>query len=133
MAKDQTVAADVRKIFEKEGFQIVEVGARPESIGVKKYNCTWFLERHPDGSWVPSGPPYFIARGLNCELEDRGYQKFWYHNGQRFPIRHDDLKTFHRFNEEVRAILGLKSLYNLSLGSTCARTVYDRLTGRPDQ
>jgi len=27
----------------------------------------------------------------------------------------------------------LRSLYDESLGSTCARTVYDRLEGRPDR
>jgi hypothetical protein len=83
--------------------------------------------------WVPSGPPYFLVRGLNCELEDRGYQKFWYHDRKRFPVRKQDLETLHRFDQEMRSILGLKSLYHESLGSTSARTVYDRLDGRPDE
>ena len=93
----------------------------------------WRLERDRTGRWVPAGPPYFLVRGLNCELEDRGYQKFWYHEGERFPVRRVDLENLHRFEEEVRYILGLKRLYNLSLGSTSARTVYDRLAGRPDR
>jgi hypothetical protein len=41
--------------------------------------------------------------------------------------------VLHRFDEEVRYILGVTSLYNESLGSTNARTAYDRLTGRPDR
>jgi hypothetical protein len=75
------------------------------------------------------------VHGIPCELEDRGYQKFWYsrREGKRFPITRADLETLHRFDEEVRSILGLKSLYNESLGTTNARTVYDRLTGRPDR
>jgi hypothetical protein len=75
------------------------------------------------------------VHGINCELEDRGYQKFWYSkpDGKRFPIRKVDLEILHRFDEEVRYVLGLKSLYNEALGSTNARTVYDRLTGRPDR
>ena len=49
-------------------------------------------------------------RGINCELEDRGYQKFWYSKseGKRFPIRKVELEILHRFDEEVRYILGLK-------------------------
>jgi hypothetical protein len=115
------------------GFEIEEAGLTPGSIAVKKYNCVQYLELKPEQVWLPVGPPYFIIRGLNYELEDRGYQKFWYHRGTRLPIRKADLQTLHRFDEEVRAILRRKSLYNESLGSTCARTVYDRLDGRPDR
>lgn len=125
---------DLRERFAQTGFEIVEASEeRPGTMGVKKHNCLRYLKRNSQGAWVPSGPPYFIVRGLNCELEDRGYQKFWYANEKRFPIRVADLNTFHRFDEEVREIMGLKSLYNESLGSTCARTVYDRLSGRPDR
>jgi hypothetical protein len=84
---------------------------------------------------IYSGPPYLVVHGINCELEDRGYQKFWYSKAENkhFPIRKVDLGILHRFDEEVRYILGMTSLYNESLGSTNARTVYDRLTGRPDR
>jgi hypothetical protein len=134
MKSQQTSARDARKQFAGAGFEIVEgSGQQAGRVGVKKYNCLQYLRRNPDGVWVTSGPPYFIVRGINCELEDRGYQKFWYSDGRRFPIRASDLKTLHCFDEEVREILGLKSLYNESLGSTCARTVYDRLSGRPDK
>ena len=59
----------------------------------------------------------------------------WYAKAEdkRFPIRKVDLEVLHRFDEEVRYILGLTSLYNEALGSTNARTVYDRLTGRADR
>jgi len=53
--------------------------------------------------------------------------------GKRFPIRKVDLETLHRFDEEVRYLLRVKSLYNEALGSTNALTVYDRLTGRTDR
>jgi hypothetical protein len=130
---EAAIAADIRKQFEQAGFVISEAGRNPETLEVKKNSCLRYLVRRGDGTWVPSGPPYFLARGLNCELEDRGYQKFWYHDGKRFPIRKGDLETLHRFDQEMRSILGLKSLYNESLGSTCARTVYDRVHGRPDR
>ena len=112
---------------------MAEAGQNPERIEVRKNNCSRVLERPAGGAWVPTGPPYFLVRGLKCELEDRGFQKYWFSDGKRFPIRAGDLRTLHSFDEELRAILGLKSLYNESLGSTCARTVYDRLTGRPDR
>lgn len=133
MAAQETAATDIRKHFQEAGFTVSPAGQSPERLEVKKHNCLRYLEGRPDGTWVPSGPPYLIVRGINCELEDRGYQKFWYHDGKRFPIHKNELETLHRFDEGVRYILGLKNLYNESLGSTCARTVYDRLTGRPDR
>jgi hypothetical protein len=133
MRQEPKRAVDIRKQFTDAGFEIVEGGESPGSIGVKKYNCLQYLEPKAEQAWLPLGPPYFIIRGLNCELEDRGYQKFWRHGGARFPIRKAELQTLHRFDEEVRQILGVCSLYNESLGSTCAQTAYDRLEGRADR
>jgi hypothetical protein len=124
---------DIRKQFEKAGFEIAEAGKDPETISVKKNECVCYLVRQPSGGWVRSGPPYFIVRGLECELEDQGYQKFWRHAEKRFPIRASELRNLQQFDQEVRAFLGWKSLYNESLGTTSARTVYDRLSGRPDR
>ena len=133
MGKEPTVAVDIRRQFQDAGFKVVEISGSPESIAVRKDDCARLLERDATGAWTASGPPTFKVRGLDCKLEDHGYQKFWYHEGQRFPIRVDDLTTLHRFDQEVRAILGLKSLYHESLGTTCARSVYDRLSGRADK
>jgi hypothetical protein len=132
MKPEQIASPDLRKQFTDAGFDIVE-GPTPGSIGVRKYNCLHHLEWKGNQLWLPLGPPYFQIRGLNCELEDRGYQKFWRQGDTHFPIRKTDLQIFHRFDEEVREILRLQSLYNESLGSTCARTVYDRLEGRSDR
>ena len=132
MERRQTVAHDLRKQFELAGFQVVEVGTDVKRIEVRRYNCSQLLEHNPQKGWAPASPPLFNVRGVSCELEDRGYQKFWYHNGKRFPVRQSDLKTLHHFEEEVHAILGLKSLYHESLGTTSARSVYDRLIGRPE-
>jgi hypothetical protein len=133
MGGKQAVKTDIRKQFTAAGFEIEKAGISPGSIGVKKYNCVQYLEPKAEQAWLPLGPPYFIIRGSNYELEDRGYQKFWYRGGMRLPIRKADLQALHCFDEEVREILRLPSLYNESLGSTCARTVYDRLEGRPDR
>jgi hypothetical protein len=125
--------SDLQEQFKAAGFEIVEGRSIPGSIAVRKYGCVRYLEPQAGQPWLALGPPYFHIRGLDCELEDRGYQKFWRHGDTRFPIRKTDLQTLHRFDEEVREILRLRSLYNESLGSTCARTVYDRLDGRPDR
>ena len=130
VAKEPT---DLRKKFQDAGFEIVERAGAASSFAVKKNNCTQTLERDANGAWLPAGPPTLRIRGLDCRLEDRGYQKFWLHGDRRFPIRVSDLKTLHHFDEEVRAILGRKSLYHESLGSTSARCAYDRLDGRPDK
>ncbi|MGO8787781.1 MAG: hypothetical protein ACLQVL_10425 [Terriglobia bacterium] len=132
MATETAAAQDVQKQFENVGF--VVTGAQPGRIELKKSGCVAYLENQR-GNWIYSGPPFFVVHGINCELEDRGYQKFWFSkpDGKRFPIRKVDLELLHRFDEEVRYILGRKSLYNESLGTTNAQTVYDRLDGRPDR
>ena len=131
MANESAVATDIRKQFEQAGFEVTE--EQSGWLDLKKSGCVGRLENQR-GRWVYAAPPNFVVHGINCELEDRGYQKFWYSaaEGKRFPIRKIDLGTLHRFDDEIRYILGLKTLYNEALGSTNARTVYDRLTGRPD-
>lgn len=123
----------VRQKLVDAGFKVSETGSKPPALEVQKDNCAILLQRAADGSWSPASPPYFLVRGLKCELEDQGYQKFWLHQGQRFPVRVGELRALHLFDEEVRYLLGITTLYNEALGSTNARTVYDRLTGRPDR
>ena len=132
MARATPSAQDILRQLEQAGF--IVAGTPPGRIKVGKSNCVAYLES-PEGHWIYSAPPYLVVHGTECELEDCGYQKFWYSrsNGQRFPIRPGDLETLHRFDEEVRYLLDMKSLYNESLGSTNARTIYDRLAGRPDR
>ena len=124
--------SDLREQFKASGFEIVDGGSVAGSLGVRKYGSCATLNRRPIACGC-SRPALFQIRGLDCELEDKGYQKFWRHGETRFPIRKTDLQTLHRFDEEVRQILQLPSLYNESLGSTCAQTDYDRLEGRPDR
>lgn len=132
MSAAVNATTDIRKHFEQAGFQIVSSGADSTSFEIRKNNCSRTLTRESKGVWRPAGPPHFFVRGMECRLEDHGYQKFWLFEGKRFPIRQGDLKALHLFDEEVRAILGLRTLYHESLGTTSARTVYDRLDGRPE-
>ena len=132
MATETLATQNLQKQFEQAGFAVSAV--QPDRLELKKSGCVAYLELR-GLSWIYSGPPYFVIHGINCELEDRGYQKFWLSKseGKRFPIRKVDLEVLHRFDEEVRYLAGMQSLYNESLGTTNARTVYDRLTGRPDR
>ena len=132
MSAGASEATDIRRQFEQAGFQIAPSSDDPNSFEVRKNNCSRTLSRKSEGVWTPAGPPHFLVRGKECRLEDHGYQKFWLVEGKRFPIRQGDLKTLHLFDEEVRAILELKTLYHESLGTTSARSVYDRLSGRPE-
>ncbi len=132
MATEPAGIRNLQREFEKAGF--VVSAPRPTTLEPRKYGCACQLERR-DGTWTRSGPPYYEIQGILCELEDRGYQKFWFSRslGRRFPIRKVELEALSRFDAEVRYLLGLKCLYNESLGTTNARTVYDRLEGRPDR
>ncbi|HEV3275682.1 MAG TPA: hypothetical protein VG860_02605 [Terriglobia bacterium] len=130
MAKQVTTLPDIRRRFEQAGFTVTG-GSEP--IEVAKYNCVHRIGRTSGGLWAPVSPAHFMVSGRPCELEDHGYQKFWLSSdGRRFPIKLQDLRDLQRFDQEVRYQLRLKSLYNESLGSTSARTVYDRVEGRPD-
>ena len=133
MAKKEPALADIRKRFEQAGFTVSAGSGGSGPLEVAKYNCVHRIDRPGGGMWMPVSPAHFMVQGVPCELEDHGYQKFWLApGGKRFPIKLQDLRDLQRFDQEVRYQLRLKSLYNESLGSTSARTVYDRVEGRPD-
>src|SRR5579872_2013935 len=114
MAKATSAMQDIPKRLQQAGFEVREI--QPGRLEVKKSGCVAYLEKQ-GAAWTYPGPPYFVVHGINCELEDRGYQKFWYakSDGRRFPIRKVDLLVLHRFDEEIRYHLQIKSLYHESL------------------
>jgi len=64
-------------------------------------------------------------------LIDGGFQKFLETpSGRREPALASQLKALHEFEEDLREILGLPSLYNQSIGTVCDRHTYDRLVSR---
>lgn len=129
---DEIGAREIRARFAQAGFAVSDRLGDSGPVEVQKYGCIHRIERDRQGLWAPSSPAHFVINGLPCELEDQGYQKFWLCDGRRFPIRLEELKALQRFDQEVRHLLHLKSLYHTSLGTTCARTVYDRVEGRPE-
>lgn len=64
-------------------------------------------------------------------LVDGGFQKFFLTpNGKKVPALANHLKALHDFQEDLREGLGLESLYNESLGTTCDLHLYDRVKDR---
>jgi hypothetical protein len=64
-------------------------------------------------------------------LVDGGYQKFFRTpSGKKKPALADELKALHDFEEDVKEGLGLKSLYNQSLGTVSTYYLYDRVKDR---
>ena len=60
-----------------------------------------------------------------------GYQMFFHApSGKEVPALADQLKALHAFDEDLREGLGLTSLYNTSLGTTCEDHLYDRVAER---
>jgi hypothetical protein len=105
---------------------------------IEKYNCGAELRKTPENRYQMTVIPSIMAQGQFTHLWDAGYQKFLLtHEGKKFPIRVAQLTDLRRFNEELRAALGVPTYYNEAIGSTCHYSVYDRVKGRvgdvPDQ
>lgn len=69
-----------------------------------------------------------IVGGQIAILLSGGYQLFLeLPSGQRLPATAGQLHNLHEFEEDVKAALGLVSLYNTSLGTTSQKHMYDRV------
>jgi len=65
------------------------------------------------------------------ELVHGGYQvRFETKHGKVEAAQAEHLKAYHAFLEDLREALGLKSLYNESLGSVNGKHFYDRVKNR---
>lgn len=99
-------------------------------VQVQSGGCSAIIERTPEGE------PRLVRLGVLIDgeiaaLVDGGYQKFLdAPSGKRRPALAYELKTLHDFQADIDNGLGLKTLYNQSLGTVCDRHAYDRLTGR---
>jgi hypothetical protein len=85
-----------------------------------------------DGSGnVTIGKAGVLIGGEIGVLVSRGYQMFLRTpSGREIPALAPQLKALHAFDEDLREALGLTSLYNLSLGTTSADHLYDRVEDR---
>ncbi len=101
--------------------------ARAEAGRVKitRGGCVAVVEA---GAIVSSGIVLGEEMGV---LADLGYQKaFQTPSGRREPALAAQLTALHAFEEDLRAALGLVSLYNESLGTVNPLHLYDRVVDR---
>ena len=111
------------------GFAVSSTGG---VVRVEKHDCGAELRRRPDGKFQMTQLPAVMLHAGFTRLWDAGYQKFLItEDGRKFPALADQLRSLRRFNEELRAALGVPTYYNEALGSTCHVSTYDRVKGRP--
>jgi hypothetical protein len=85
---------------------------------------------------VPGAAPRVLRAGILAgegiaAVTHGGYQMFLVtESGQKMPATASHLKNLHAFTEDLKEGLGLGSLYNTSLGTTCEDHHYDRVCGR---
>lgn len=99
-------------------------------VRISKHGCAAVLEASASGE-----PRFAVKPGLEtregvAHLVDRGFQKFWQEGERQFPALSTQLQALHRFEQDLRAMMGLTALYNEALGTVSSRYVYDRLEGR---
>jgi hypothetical protein len=106
------------------GFQATAQGGRTR---VQRDGIAAMIE---DGPRVVERAGVVIGSEI-AVLVDGGFQKFFQTpSGVRHPALAAELKAVHAFEEDLREVLGLVSLYNESLGSVSNVYLYDRVKGR---
>ena len=79
----------------------------------------------------PTSPAGIVMGTEIGALVDGGFQKFFQTpTGKKKPALAEELKALHDFEEDVWESLGLKSLYNESLGTVSTFYLYDRVKDR---
>jgi hypothetical protein len=108
----------------KAGFA---VAARNGVTRVSRDSCAVDLRESGEAA-APAG----IVMGDDIgALVDGGFQKFFRTpSGKKKPALAHELKALHDFEEDVRELLGVKSLYNESLGTVSTFYLYDRVKDR---
>ena len=119
--------ADRLELARRAGFQV-----EPRTAGgaqVVRDRCAALVE---DAGALPRiAQEGVLIRGEIGLLVDGGFQKFFKTpGGKMIPALAEDLKALHAFDEDLMEALGLPSLYNQSLGTTCEYHHYDRVEGR---
>jgi hypothetical protein len=111
------------------GFTVRSTGG---VVRVENHGCAAEFRRTPEGRYQMTLLPAVLVNNQFSRLWDAGYQKFLLtDDGRKFPAQASQLAALRKFNEELRAALGIPTYYNEALGSTCHVTTYDRVKGRP--
>jgi hypothetical protein len=108
----------------------LDVGRESSGALVSRDGCAAMVEDQGAGQ-VKVGKAGMLMGGEIATLVSRGYQMFLRTpSGKEFPAQAEQLRKLHAFEEDLREGLGLTSLYNLSLGTTSADHLYDRVEDR---
>jgi hypothetical protein len=115
-------------LLRKQGYEAADQGGKV--LVTSKTGCAALVAERPDGK------PEILRAGIRLGKEigvlvHGGYQMFLRtESGKVVPALAEKLKALHAFDEDLREALGLKSLYNQSLGTTCEAHLYDRIENR---
>ncbi len=118
-----------------QGFTIdAEPGSPQASVSknvrVSKDGCAAVVEPSGEGRVRFVQTSGLVLDGEIAKLVDQGFQKFLVTSVRRRPALAGQLRAVHHFDEELRRVLHVESLYNESLGTVSNRYVYDRVEGR---
>lgn len=110
------------------GFEVVsDRGGRTVA---KRNGCGATLDDAGAGQ-VAIGKAGVLVGQEIAHLVHGGYEMFLRTpSGRELPAQAGQLKALHAFEEDLREGLGLTSLYNVSLGTTCEDHLYDRVRNR---
>jgi hypothetical protein len=126
---EERFAAATLETLPSNGFQVSRTRG---VVRVEKYGCGAEFRHVVDGHFQMTILPTLLIEGQFTRLWDAGYQKFFVtDDGRKVPALAEQLEHMRKFNEELRAALGVPAYYNEALGSTCQVTEYDRVKGRP--
>lgn len=110
------------------GFNVESAGGA--EVRTTKGNLGIVLREGPDGDAVIADTG-LVMGGELAVLTDLGYQKiFLSPSGKKTPALAEHLHALHEFAEDVKAALGVTSLYNEGLGTTNEKHLYDRVENR---
>jgi hypothetical protein len=97
---------------------------------VSRKGCAAIVEDLGDGKVAIDKAGVSLGSEI-ATLVHGGYQMFVRTpSGKEAPALASHLKELHSFDEDLREGLGLTSLYNESLGTTCEAHLYDRVVDR---
>ncbi|MBI2820308.1 MAG: hypothetical protein HYX73_10040 [Acidobacteria bacterium] len=92
--------------------------------------CGAVIEESADGNIQFRVRLGLILREKIAHLIDCGFQKFWQDGDRRVPARAEELKALHELQRDLRAAMGITTLYNEALGTVSSKYIYDRVEGR---
>ncbi len=117
--------AALRGMLAAMEFEVVPAGEGRYFL--RKYDCAAGLAEDEHGELTMFAPPGRVVHGELARLVDRGFQKFLKTADEEIPARMEDLKALHDFQRDLHHAAGQPFLYNLALGSTTDRHLYDRI------